>query len=105
MSSASVNSIWSCIWRDEFVLAHSDMVEGLGIAVGKSLQVVAVEHALGDQLGEYHEQAVGVGDGPRDERLVDHRQLVVAVGFLVGRNHRLDHAANYAPRNPKLLRP
>ena len=45
ISSASVDSIWSCICADQFVLAHPDMVERLGIAVGERLQVGAVEHA------------------------------------------------------------
>ena len=79
MSSASVDSIWSCIWRDQLILAHSDMVERLGIAVGEGLQVGAVEHPPGDELGEDDQQAVGVGDGAGDQRLVDHRQPLVAV--------------------------
>ena len=78
---------------DQLVLAHSDMVERLRIAVGKGLQVRSVEHAPGDQLGEDDEQAVGVGDRPGDQRLVDHRQPFVAVGqlFFVDVAHVHDH--------------
>ena len=47
---------------------------GRGFLSGREgLQVGAVEHPLGYQLGEYHEHAVGVRDRPGDERLVDHR--------------------------------
>src|SRR3712207_139547 len=64
------------------------MVERLGIAVRKGLEVVAVEHAARDQLGEYYQQTVGVRDGAGDQGLVDHRQpFVVLTLVLRGRNH------------------
>ena len=70
------------------------MVERLGIAVGKGLEVGAVENALGDQLGEDHEQAVGVGDGAGDQRLVDHRQPLVLASASI---FFIDHGAIVPP--------
>src|SRR6478735_1308461 len=80
---------------DEFVLAHAFMIERLGIALRKRLQVLLVENAALDELGENDEQAVGVGDIASHERLVDHRKTRVLLGVLffnVGHMGNLDNS-------------
>src|SRR4029079_3504813 len=59
------------------------MVERLRIAVGKSLEIVAVEYASCDELRQDHQEAVCVGDRACDQRFVDHRQPLIAVAVAV----------------------
>ena len=49
------------------------------MALKASSLVLGVEHALGDESGEDHQQAVGVGDVAGDQCLVDHRQRLVFI--------------------------
>jgi len=79
---------------DQLILSHVLMIERLGVAVGKGVQILGVEYALGDQLRQDHQQAVGVGDVARHQGFVDHRQLTVVVLVFDGLAHRLNVATS-----------
>src|SRR4029453_8999834 len=79
------------------------MVERLGIAFAEGLQVRPVEDPALYKLGEDDEQAVGVGDIPGHQSLVDHRQVCGVLVVHVVHVDRLDFSAwRASPAKPQI---